>query len=113
MTHIGTAAVSVALINWLKKSPWFPWITQEKSKVMRIVAIVTAGIGTVGITYTWNPATRDVLFHIPTLAALVHGVGTYVQSFAMQELSYQATKRPNLAELAKAVIAAVQSPVKP
>jgi hypothetical protein len=109
MTHIATAGISVAAINWLKNSPYFPWITQEKSKVMRAIALLTAAVGTIGIEYTWNPAGRVLSFTIPTFMAMLTGLGVYIKSFVLQELAYQATRKPNLADLAKAVIGAMHN----
>jgi hypothetical protein len=109
VTHVTTAAVSVAFINWLKKSPWFPWITQERTNAMRVVAYVTAGIGTIGIRYAWNPSTRVLSFDIPTLSAMLGLLVAYVKGFAFQELAYQSTKRPNIAELVSAVVSALKN----
>jgi hypothetical protein len=113
MTHIGTAGVSVALINWLKNSSYFPWITQEKSRVMRAVALVTAAIGTIGIAYTWEPTGRVLSFTIPTFGAVLAGASAYIKSFVVQELTYQMTKRPNIADIAKAVISAINPQAGP
>jgi hypothetical protein len=113
MSHVTSAAISVALINWLKKSSWFPWITQEKTKVMRLAAYVTAAVGAVGIHYTWNPAARTLSFDIPTVASMFAIAVAYVKSFAMQEITYQATRGTNLGELVKAVVAAIQPAPQP
>ena len=91
MTHITAAGVSVALINYLKGSKYFPWITQEKTKVLRAVAVLTSAIGAIGIHYTWNAAARTLTFDLPTLAgAWAFGV-VWVKSFITQELVYQTT----------------------
>lgn len=108
ISHVTAAAVSVAFINWLKKSEWFPWITQEKARVMRAVALLTAAAASIGIAYTWDPAARLLSFHIPTLVAVVGMAVGYVKSFAIQELTYQATKKPNVGELVAAVVAALK-----
>ena len=107
VTHITTAAVSVAFIQWLKRSSWFPWFTAEKAKLARVIAFVTAGIGTIGIAWAWDPATRSISFHIPTLAVMFGMAIAYAKSFIMQELTYQATKPTNTVELVKAVVAAL------
>lgn len=105
VTHVTAAAVSVAAINWLKNSSAFPWITQEKTRLLRVVALITAAIGAIGIHYTWDATSRVLSFDVPTLASTFGIAVAYVKSFAMQELTYQATKRPALAELANAVLA--------
>lgn len=113
VTHVAGAAVAVAAINWLKHSPYFPWITQQKTNVMRVVALVAAAITGIGIHYAWNADTRVLSFNIPTIAAMFGIVVGYVKSLAIQELTYQATKRPNLAELADAVADALKKSAAP
>ncbi len=99
LSHLTTAGLAVAAIQWLKKSRYFPWVTQEKTRMMRLVAIVTAAIGTVGINYAWQPADRALVFHIPTLAqAFTLGVA-WVKSFITQEIVYQGTAKNGLGEL--------------
>lgn len=108
VSHITTAAVAVGLIQWLKHSKWFPWITQQRSRVMRIIALVTAGVGAVGIHYTWDPSARVLAFAVPTFGAILAAGVAYVKSFALQELAYQATKPTSFAELVKSVAEAIK-----
>jgi hypothetical protein len=104
VSHVATAGLSVAFIQWLKNSPYFPWVTAEKKRIVRAVALVTAAIGTVGIHYAWNPTARVLSFEIPTLAVLYGAVVHYVTSFVIQELTYQTVKQPDYAALIKAAI---------
>ena len=108
VSHITAAAVSVGVIQWLKNSKWFPWITQERSRVMRGAAILTAGVGAVGIHYTWDPTARSLTFAIPTFAALLGAGVAYVKSFALQELAYQATKKTDFGSLVASVADAIK-----
>lgn len=95
MTHLTAAGFGVALINYLKKSPYFPWITKEKQNVLRAVAVITSAIGAIGVHYSWHPESRQLTFMIPTFAqALGFGV-TWVKSFIAQETVYQATASKN------------------
>jgi uncharacterized protein YqgV (UPF0045/DUF77 family) len=110
-THVTTAALSVGFINWLKanNSPLTAWITKEKPRMLRYVALATAAIGTIGIHYTWNPAERVLSFDIPTAAATLTALLAYAKSFIWQELTYQVTKRPNVAELVKSVVESIRN----
>jgi hypothetical protein len=99
LSHLTTAGLAVALIQWLKKSRYFPWITQEKTRVMRLVAIVTAGLGTVGINYAWNAAGRELSFHIPTFVEAFSLGIAWAKSFITQEIVYRGTAKNGLGEL--------------
>lgn len=112
VSHLTTAGISVGVIQWLKSSKYFPWITKEKGNVARYVALVTAAIGAIGIHYTWEPAARVLSFQIPTIAAAFGMAVAYVKSFVVQELTYQATKQPNLSAIVEAVVAKLNSPVR-
>jgi hypothetical protein len=91
MTHVTAAGLSVAVIQWLKNSPYFPWITAERDRLLRGIAILTAAIGAVGVTWTWHPDARELIFKIPTLAVFFGMLAAWVKSFVMQELVYRAT----------------------
>jgi len=108
VSTVTAAAVSVAVINWLKASPYFPWITQEKANLMRVLAVLSSGIGAIGIHYVWDPAAHSVLFTGLSLGGIFTGLIAWVKSFAVQELAYQATRKNNgSAALLKQVLDAV------
>lgn len=101
MTQVTTAGVVVFLINWLKKSPLFPWITEEKGKLLRILAVAGAGIGAVGIHYTWNPEAHSLTFTGLSLVGVLTGVAIWLKSFVTQEIIYQSTSKSALVEILK------------
>jgi hypothetical protein len=108
LSQVTVAGIAVALINWLKRSEYFPWITQEKTNLLRVIAIVTSALGAAGIHYTWNPEAHILAFHLPTLAGFVHFVFSHwVPSFVTQEITYQATGS-GTAEVLKKILAAVK-----
>lgn len=109
VTHVATAAASVAFINWLKASPYFPWITQEKANLLRILAVLTSGIGALGIHYTWDPVAHSVTFTGLSFAAIFVAVIAWAKSFFIQEVTYQATRKDNgTAALLKQVLEAIK-----
>jgi len=110
MTHITAAGLAVGVINWLKKSPYFPWITQEKTKVLRAFAFLTSALAAGGITYAWNPAARQLVLTIPTLSALLGFTVAWAKSFIVQEITYQATSNNGVASILKEILAAVKPP---
>lgn len=108
VSQVAVAAASVAAINWLKSSPYFPWITQEKANLLRILAVISSGIGTLGISYTWDPAAHSLTLTGLSLAGMFTGFIAWSKSFFLQEVTYQATRKTNgSAALLKQVLDAV------
>lgn len=92
LTQLTSAGVSVAFINYLKNSPYFPWIEKEKTNLLRVVAVITSAVTAAGIHYTWSPESRQLVFTLPTLAGLWAFGVAWVKSFVVQEMTYQATR---------------------
>jgi hydrogenase-4 membrane subunit HyfE len=109
ISHITTSGVVVFLINWLKKSSLFPWITAEQKNLLRVLALAGAAVGAVGIHYTWNPVQHSLLIEGLSLMGILTAAIAWLKSFVTQEIIYQATKQPVLADLVNAVIAALKS----
>jgi hypothetical protein len=99
MTHVTAAGISVAVLQWLKNSKYFPWITAEKGKLLRVLAVITSAIGAVGIGYTWHPDARQLIFNIPTLAGIFAMFAAWAKSFVMQEIVYQTAAKNPVADL--------------
>jgi len=116
MTTFTTGAVTVAALNWLKSSPYFPWITKEKNTLVRALSVVAA-IGTsAGIGHVWNSADHSLVISGLTLPNVVGFLWAAVKQFAMNETVFQVTKKPPTnVEQADAVNAnvAVVNPPKP
>jgi len=108
VSQVAVAGASVAVINWLKASPYFPSITQEKANLLRILAVITSGIGTLGITYTWDPAAHSLTLTGLSIAGAFTAFIAWAKSFLFQEVTYQATRKTNgSAALLKQVLDAV------
>ena len=91
MSQVTAAGIGVALIQWFKNSPYFPWFTKEKTNLLRVAAVITSGLTTIGIHYTWNPEARQLAFSIPTIGGLAAFAWEWVKSFVVQEITYQTT----------------------
>jgi hypothetical protein len=87
-----SSAVSVAFINWMKASKYFPWITKEKTTLLRILSIVAASASGVGINYLWNPVDHSIVVSGLTLANGGALLWALLRHFAMNETIFQATK---------------------
>lgn len=114
ISHVTAAGIVVGAINWLKGSQYFPWVTAEKTKLLRVLAIVGAALGAGGISYAWDPSHRILSFQLPTLVAMGGFLVAWVKSFIVQEITYQATNQnSNIAALAKQILAAVKPSTNP
>jgi hypothetical protein len=93
LSTAGSAVGMSFLIEALKGSNWFPWLTMETKNLNRIVGIITAGLITVGIHFTWTESTGDTAgilsIAIPTIPTFAHGVWTWFTTWAFQQYAYR------------------------
>ena len=90
-------AVSVWAINQAKASklPIFAWVDESTPKVNHWLSIATAGLVTLGLTWsnTWDATSGDLTIHIAGLTAanvLLHGKN-WVFNYAIQKTGYKMT----------------------
>jgi hypothetical protein len=94
VTEFTTSAVAVWLLQKLKSATWFPLVQQGKVWLNRVASIVLAGVGAVGVDYTWTPNPQGghmLTLAIPTLSVAALGGWHWLNHFVMQETIYQAT----------------------
>jgi len=108
MTQVTLSAVTVAVINWLKASPYFPWITKEKVALVRVLSVLGAALTSVGIAWVWDPAAHSLTITGLSLAAIGAFGYAALKSFVMNEVLYNATRKPSAAAPAN-----VYTPRKP
>jgi hypothetical protein len=94
LTTFTSSAISVTVINWLKSSKYFPWITKEKITLLRVFSIIAAAASGVGINYVWSATDHSLLVSGLTAANGAAFAWTLLKHFAMNETIFQATKRP-------------------
>jgi hypothetical protein len=87
-----SSAISVAIINWLKASKYFPWITKERTALLRAFSVIAASASGVGINYLWNPTDHSIVVSGLTLANGGALAWAILRHFAMNETIFQATK---------------------
>ena len=72
--------------EFLKNSPWLPWITQETKNVNRWMSVLVAAATTAGFHISGTPQVGWTLM-IPPFSALVHIVAQWVT----QQFMYSTT----------------------
>lgn len=113
MTQFTSSAVVVFLMQKLKSAAWFPLIQEGKVLINRTISILSAAAVTIGIGYTWDPTldasgNRHMTFAIPTLAAIAVGLWHWLNQYALNEMVYRATAKPNGNGGATPAVAAVK-----
>jgi hypothetical protein len=115
VTEFTTSAVAVWLLQKLKTATWFPLVQQGRAWLNRAASIVLAGVGAVGVSYTWapNPMGGHMLtVAIPTLSVAALGAWHWLNHFVMQETIYQATSNGKPANGAAPIAAPAAQPAK-
>lgn len=89
--QLALAAVSSMIFQWVKDSPWFPWINKNTERLNRVVAIVISGIGAVGIHMHYDTAAGSLTLTALTFTSVVRNGWTWFTQFAFQHGWYKAT----------------------
>jgi len=95
MTHLTSSGITVFALQWLKNSKYFPWITDEKTRLLRILSGLAAAGTAVGISATWNGTNHELVIGGLTLTAVMAAVWAWAKQFVMNEMVWQATKNRN------------------
>lgn len=90
-TELVVNAVTVFLLQLLKNSKWFPWLTTESAKLNRWIAIVAAGLASIGVNSTFDHTTGTLVITGLTLISIWHGLCQWVVSFVGQQVIFKAT----------------------
>ncbi len=90
----GLAIGTVYLIELAKRSKLFPFLTADTETANRIVGVLAALIGAMGIHYEWDAASRVLAFTIPTASAALHGGWQFFIQWAIQQYVYKTGVSP-------------------
>jgi hypothetical protein len=115
LTSFTISGITVAALNWLKRSKYFPWITKEKVWLLRLFSAAAATASGVGITHVWSSADHSILIGGLTLANLWAFLWAITKQFTMNETIFQATKPTSNPAVVEAVApeAAVKQGIVP
>lgn len=83
-----TAAAAVAfIIQWLKNSKYFPWLSSETAKLNRIAAVIGSGLATFGISAHY--ANHTLVISNLDVRSIAHFAWVWFQSFVMSHGAYK------------------------
>jgi hypothetical protein len=95
ITTVTVSGIIVALLQWLKKSTWFTWLTVESQKANRVAAVVLSFFATIGIHVTWNHGALPGSYMLGvtglTLMGVLLGLWAWIKTFVMQQIIFHAT----------------------
>jgi len=88
-----SAAILISFIlQWIKKSKYFPWITVETQTINRWVSIVIAFCAGIGIYATWHEGTLTITGL--TAENMFHALTRGVEQWAFQKTTYRGLIAP-------------------
>lgn len=97
-TQLVLNAIAVFALQHLKSSKYFPWLTAETQKLNRIIAVVAAGLTSIGVHYSFDHTTGVLMITGLTVASLWQGLCNWVTSFISQQVIFKATvSQPSVA----------------
>lgn len=103
-TQITFAGITVALIQWLKRSKYVPWFTKEKVYLMRGVSAVVSFLAALGIHYVWNATGHSLLITGLDLMSILTAAWIALKQFVLTEGFWQTVKPASNPALVAAVV---------
>lgn len=89
-SQVVLGAVFSYLLQILKKVSWFPILTAESAKAVKVFfAMLTSLCAVTGLTYVFDPVAHTVLISNFSLALVGHAIWQWATQFVMQEGWYQ------------------------
>jgi hypothetical protein len=92
LVQLGTSPIAVHLLEWMKKSPRFSWISQHTGQLNRVLAFIIASATAAGVVWkmegSWQ-AGAVITITLPPLAVLANALMHAVFQFLAQEGYYQ------------------------
>jgi hypothetical protein len=101
--QIGIAAAVVWVLEFLKRSNWFPWLNQNSATINRVVSIAVALIAAVGVTMNISgnlDLGGTITISFPSLPAMLDAGSHFLSQIALQEGFYQQIVKKTLPEKA-------------
>jgi hypothetical protein len=85
--------VSPVVLEWMKKSPWLPFITANTKTLNRLVAVAIAVGQTIGISFAFDATAGTLTIAGLVLSDMARIGWTALLAFVTQELAYRGLVR--------------------
>lgn len=80
--QIPAALVLIFLQNWLKQQKWFPWINYQTAKANHAFSVMTTGMATLGVHFTYSSTDHSLLITGLSTSAVVAAGWHWIQQYA-------------------------------
>ena len=88
LSVFSSGVASVYVIELLKKSSLFPFITARTTTLNRYIGILTSGAATLGINFTFDSQEGSLLITGLTLSAVAMSAWHWFSQWAVQQFVY-------------------------
>jgi len=87
--------VASFVIQWLKKASWFPVLTEQSDKILKVVfsALVAAG-SAIAVSFSFDPTLGQLTVTGLTWANVVGGLQAFLIALLAQQFGYRALIKP-------------------
>lgn len=86
-------------IQWLKRSPWFPLLTERTDKILKVAfAAVVATGSALAISFSFDATLGQLVVTGLTWANVGHGAMAFLTSFLSQQFGYRLLIAPKEAK---------------
>jgi predicted ferric reductase len=92
--QIPLAVISTYLLQWLKGTRLFPWLTMESQRLNRMAGVVIAFCASVGVLFSFDHAAGVLTISGLTTANLLHVGARFLQQWVYQQGSYRMLVSP-------------------
>lgn len=87
--QIPLAVISTYLIEWLKTTKYFPFLSKETEKLNRYAGVIIAALSSVGILVTFDHTAGILTISGLTAINLLHVAGRFIQQWTLQQVAYK------------------------
>ena len=84
-----TAYLVAEILEMLKRSTWFPWITHQTAVLNRVAGIVIAGVSALGVHVVFSADAGTLTITGLTASGILATLGNWLKQWAMQQFAYR------------------------
>lgn len=109
-SQLTLALIVPFILQWVKRSNSFKWITLESGRLNTIVAATIATLGGLGIAFAFNADTGTLTITGLSIAGIWNGLQHVILQFMMQHTVYRLAIAPPLPGAVQAAKEAAKEP---
>lgn len=88
-TVLTSSALIAYAIEALKRSKWFPWLSQQSARANHIASVVLTFVASIGIGYKFDSEQHTLAFTNVCLMCVLHGMWAWAKSYVATKVIYQ------------------------